>query len=403
MSHRRALCLLFVLAAAGGSLLLAGPCDPPTPIGTPCDDGNACTTGDACNSAGLCVGWALNCNAVGDSQCMINTCDPATGCVHTPRTDEACYFPDPCYTGGACGADGYCHPGSPVVCPDRGLCNAGYCRNGLCEYDFQAGSCDDGNACTNNDHCAPLGYRQGGYCVGDPITCDDGNVCTVDGCDPATGCLHNDFDGIPCDADHSMCTVAYEWGGTYNDWCQGGACVPGPPKVCDDGNGCTIDSCDELTGCSNTPNGACGSNPEDLSYWQQVCEGPQASGEFISQADVDCVRSSCTFASVATVAELCDRLDPNPRKEKCEKAEAQFMALLLNVCRGRTPAELPIRSACSDHTTVGQSRAEVDGLLCSPQRDAPTCMDAACMSREINTGRALRVRSDAVGVIPVED
>ena len=65
------------------------------------------------------------------------------------------------------------------------------------------------------------------------------------------------------------------------------------------------------------------------------------------------------------------------------------MALLLNVCRGRVSAGAPIRSRCSDHTTVGESRAESDGMLCSPLRDHKSCEHAQCMSEEINSGNAM--------------
>jgi len=50
-------------------------------------------------------------------------------------------------------------------------------------------------------------------CVYDDIVCpDDGNACTVDSCDPAVGCVHNAID-------------------------------------CDDGDDCTADSCDPVLGC----------------------------------------------------------------------------------------------------------------------------------------------------------
>lgn len=69
-------------------------------------------------------------------------------------------------------------------------------------------SCDDGNACTENDFCL-------GSChPGDPIVCDDGNICTDDICNPATGCVYTN-NTAPCD-DSIFCN------GT--DTCSGGSC-----------------------------------------------------------------------------------------------------------------------------------------------------------------------------------
>ncbi len=71
----------------------------------------------------------------------------------------------------------------------------------------------------------------GDPCVHVPINCDDGNPCTLDSCDPASGCVHTP---VNCD-DGQVCT---------NDSCDpaSGQCVHTPVN-CDDGNSCTDDSC----------------------------------------------------------------------------------------------------------------------------------------------------------------
>src|SRR5258706_273962 len=68
--------------------------------------------------------------------------------------------------------------------------------------------------------------------------CDDGNVCTNDACNLLTGCLHTS-NGNAC-SDLNACTSG--------DVCVDGACV-GAPVSCDDANGCTTDSCNTATGC----------------------------------------------------------------------------------------------------------------------------------------------------------
>ncbi len=78
------------------------------------------------------------------------------------------------------------------------------------------------------------------------LLCSDGNVCTDDVCNGISGCSHA-YNAAPCD-DGDACTA--------NDTCAAGTCHSGPPRNCDDSNLCTDDSCDPATGCvhvDNTP------------------------------------------------------------------------------------------------------------------------------------------------------
>jgi uncharacterized repeat protein (TIGR01451 family) len=78
--------------------------------------------------------------------------------------------------------------------------------------------------------------------------CDDGNPCTIDTCDPTAGCANTPDTGATCN-DGSACTTS--------DTCDAtGACVGGPAPNCDDGNPCTDDSCDTVLGCVHTDNTA---------------------------------------------------------------------------------------------------------------------------------------------------
>ena len=138
--------------------------------------------------------------------------------------------------------------------------------------------CDDENPCTENDKC-----DGDGECVGDPISCDDKRDCTADSCDAAGKCVHELMagyclingicyeDGQPKPGNQCIeCMIAgskSEWTnddtnecGTVDKchtgaYCSDGECVPGTELLdCDDGNGCTDDSCDPDEGCVNTPN-----------------------------------------------------------------------------------------------------------------------------------------------------
>ncbi len=287
----------------------------PTP-GTPCDDGEACTTGDACDAVGLCqggtntcacqtdvdcpsdgnacngvygcangfckakVGSVVICDATGNTPCKSNTCDSATGvCGFVSLANGAtCDDGDACTLATAC-TEGTCTGGSAVNCADDNTCTADGCSPAQGCYHLNGnGPCDDGNPCTTGDQCA------GGACVSGTSNCncaidsdckDDGNrcngiptcvtgqctvlatsivtcdpstntACTVAVCTPSKGVCEPAAvpDGTAC-SDGSVCTS--------KDQCIGGSCG-GTLASCDDGNACSTDSCDPLTGCKNTAN-----------------------------------------------------------------------------------------------------------------------------------------------------
>ena len=56
-------------------------------------------------------------------------------------------------------------------CDDANDCTTDTCTNGVCAHSLSTGSCDDGNACTENDTCTE------GVCEGTPLQCPVGEVC----------------------------------------------------------------------------------------------------------------------------------------------------------------------------------------------------------------------------------
>jgi hypothetical protein len=204
----------------------------PGEAGTPCDDGNPCTGSDLCDASG--------------------------GCGGTPIAGPACDDGSACTTGDLCVAragGGVRCAGTPRDCSDGDLCTDDVCdpATGLC-----AGvpiDCVDENSCVL-DVCD----RATGLCRPDRIIpCGDGNECTVDLCADQTCAPVAKADGVPCG---DACS-----GGTAT--CRGGVCTGATTTDCDDGNPCTTDGCDPLTGC--------------------VHEGPlQASKEMCNGIDDDC-------------------------------------------------------------------------------------------------------------------
>src|SRR6185436_17150269 len=93
-------------------------------------------------------------------------------------------------------------------------------------------ACSDGNACTTGDSC------QAGACAGAPVECLAQDQCHGAGiCDPGTGECSNPAqpDGTSC-GDGDICNGA--------EICADGQCLAGSPPSLDDGNPCTVDSCD---------------------------------------------------------------------------------------------------------------------------------------------------------------
>jgi subtilisin family serine protease len=75
------------------------------------------------------------------------------------------------------------------------------------------------------------------------LACDDGNPCNgVETFVAGRGCVPGTPppDGTSC-GDGNVCNG--------EEACHGGACVTGPPLVCDDGDPCTQNLCDPTTGC----------------------------------------------------------------------------------------------------------------------------------------------------------
>jgi cysteine-rich repeat protein len=200
------------------------------PEGSVCDDGLFCTV-DSCDGAGTCGTAPRDCDeGVG---CTVDTCDEEMdSCLHA-ADDARCDNGSICDGLETCDPLADCLPGVPVDCDDGDLCT-----DDLCEE--PAGTCDNVFDSTNAPECALCGNG-----VLDPgEACDDGNVVGGDCCSAECDL---EAVGSPCD-DGDFCTIADVCGGL-------GACEGGGARDCDDGVGCTVDTC-EANACSNVPDDA---------------------------------------------------------------------------------------------------------------------------------------------------
>jgi subtilisin family serine protease len=157
------------------------------------------------------------------------------GCTSDPDCDDGdvCNGAETCDPG-----TGLCLSGTPLDCTDGNPCTDDLCdpATGCHNSNVAAGTpCDDDDLCNGSETC-----DGGGTCQpGTPLDCTDGNPCTDDICDPATGCHNqNVAAGTPCD-DTEFCNGSETCDG-------GGTCQPGTPLTCDDGDTCTVDTCDEV-------------------------------------------------------------------------------------------------------------------------------------------------------------
>lgn len=228
-------------------------CDPasgttiytPVAAGTPCSDGNACNGDETCNGSGTCQAGSAP-NLDDGNPCTVDSCTPEGGITHTPvAAGTSCDDGDPCNGEESCDSTGACQPGEPLELDDGNPCTLDACapEGGVTHEVLPEGtSCSDGNVCNGNETCDAAANCQ----AGTPPSLDDGNPCTNDSCDPQSGVQHLPAAaGTSCD-DGLLCTGV--------DACDGlGSCLHSGALELDDGDPCTVDSCDELLGVQHSP------------------------------------------------------------------------------------------------------------------------------------------------------
>jgi len=251
--------------------------------GASCDSEHPCPDGYLCQDAMSTEGTVTKQCVAADGEC--DCTDWAIKLAMGTACEQVSEF-------GTCTGRRVCTQEGLAPC-DAGIPKAETC-NGLdddCDEDYDEGSCDDGNSCTDDlcnpekgcehapldatpcddsDKCTTGDMCDEGTCSGSAVTCNDGNPCTDDLCDAVSGCAFPN-NKMPCD-DDDPCTLA--------DQCQEGTCTPGPKVTCNDGNPCTKDLCDADKGCLYQPvDGPC----DDLN--------PCTTGDF-------CSLGKCTFKAL---------------------------------------------------------------------------------------------------------
>jgi len=321
--------------------------------GFACSDGNACSLGDTCKQS-VCMGPDLaNCND--GNPCTQDSCDPAVGCVNTPNS-LPCEDGNACTTGDVC-LDGACKSTDAADCDDGNLCTDDSCDPLTgCKHAHNALECNDGNLCTTGDQCIA------GACAADGIlVCDDANPCTDDSCNPAVGCVH-DANSVAC-SDGDKCTVG--------DVCDAGQCKPGPALPCDDGNVCTNDSCDPLTGCKHAAN-ALECDDLDACTTGDHCDG----GKCVAASALDCDDANACTTDWCDVKQGCKHAN---NSEECDDSNActQADVCKAGACTGGPAVTCDDGEACTTDSCVPES-----GCQYHPNQEP--CDDGnACTSGDI--------------------
>jgi hypothetical protein len=222
-----------------------------------------------------------------------------------------CNDNNPC-TADSCGTNGCVN--TPISCDDGNPCTADSC-------DPQVG-CGSvimpGLACPSGDACFAGACDAAGSCVGsEPIAVDDGNPCTDDACDPATGVTHVPAIGRACD-DGNICS--------QTDTCNAsGSCSGVPAAGLDDGDSCTDDLCDPVSGAIShvvLPGGASCSDG-DVCNGVEVCQGTPESSVPVTGFQTFLRASQGDNATAPRVFALAD-LDIAPGQEVELRTQGQF-------------------------------------------------------------------------------
>jgi hypothetical protein len=284
-------------------------------------------------------------------------CETAEGCAgDTPNAcvkygdgtsfcGGSCDLDTPCPSGYACqeietanGAMSYQCVNTAGVCPCTNLA-IDSALSSPCETTNDLGTCSGVRICeeTGLSACTAL-EATGEICngidddcngVADDGTCDDGNGCTIDTCAGADGCTYELLMEGEC-LDGDACTIG--------DHCEEGVCV-GKDIDCDDENPCTVDSCDGLGGCKSEPQVA-------------VCDD----GDPCTLGDL-CTDGTCQ----GTASLTCD--DGNPcTDDSCGEAGCVYTVNESGCDDGNACTE---GDGCADGSCVGAAVACDDGNLCT--------------------------------------
>lgn len=184
---------------------------------------------------------------------------------------------------------------------DAAQCERGSCQDGTCSVVADLEA--NGQPCSDGSGCTGSDQCGDGVCAGQPLLCNDGNDCTDDFCDEgAAACVNTPLTGAECD-DGDVCTSA--------DLCLFTGSCEGTPVTCPDGpNPCIVPTCSKVTGVCNLntfPDSGTQCGDPDACGAAPVCDG---SGSCDPAPPVPCLDDGveCTSDVCDTVSGECMHL-----------------------------------------------------------------------------------------------
>ncbi|KAM9962896.1 hypothetical protein ACTFIW_006117 [Dictyostelium discoideum] len=269
-----------------------------------CDKGDKCSIASCESPTGNCKLTPVVCDD--NDPCTIDSCNPADGtCVHQDIIScEECGKLG-CITSNLCEPVSCSITGTEcnktkISCDDNNHCTQDACsvKDGSC-YHATINNCIDcaNQACITFDACIPKKCGADGNCYEDPVTCDDGNGCTIDSCSGNGTCSNQLIENcVSCNSSFNCITT---------DFCDPQICSGDPlnltciknMSMCDDGNYCTKDTCSGNGVCSYSS-----SDPLCISCKSTSCTTNDLCQLQICSAD----GSSCELDQKG----LCDDKDP---------------------------------------------------------------------------------------------
>ena len=358
---------------------VAYPSGPECSVPADCDDGLYCNGAEDCVDGSCVAGTAIDCSDGVD--CTDDSCNESTDSCDNVTNDANCDNGLYCDGAEVCDSVTGCEAGTAVDCDDGVACTDDSCNETTdsCDNVANDDNCDNGLYCDGDEWCDAASDCQSGTAV----DCDDGVGCTDDSCNETTdscdnvtndaNCDNGAFcdgtetcdatldcqsgsDPCPgqlCDESTDTCYDCLENAdcadGVYcngEEQCVDGVCEAGTAVDCDDGVGCTDDSCNETTdSCDNIAN-------DNLCDNGDYCDGAEtcdAALDCQTGAAVDCDDGvSCTDDSCNESTDSCDNIANDSLCDNgvyCDGAEVCHITL---GCQSGTAVDCDDGVSCTD-------------------------------------------------------
>ena len=319
----------------------------PVQAGNPCNGSTACEVG-VCAVDGQCIDIAQTDCSNFDGLCKAGVCDPESGaCSAEPLDDQSACQLDIC-TSGTCQAG---------TCADLKASEGAPCSTGIpCRSD---GVCDDLGTCVETPDPAC-------QCSFDS-DCDDGLACTADACQ-SDGTCSNQVSGS-CAINGACFFKDQPAPGNPCLVCDPAASATSwSPKVCQDSDDCTLDTCEWGEGC------AFPTDPQE----GETCELPSCPGVAGTCQEGSC-QVDCPYQCFVS--------------DDCSKVEGLELPNSCHVwsCEQNTCVALPDPTRVDDPCDAGD--VCIVGATCTAEGDcvgtpypcpAPACNIATCQASADN-------------------